>query len=272
MSTFAFLARGREAAAADVTANCSGSYLTVTVCVAGVCDSTSIYVGSCSWWGFVTAPTEDACTNVECVEGETCMALINPVDGQEIGFCTVDPCDNFFCDGVCRVSTETGSPICDAQVVVNPCFAQPSSICGQQSSCRRDDGVGTYCIVERPSCGRFCPEGTTCELQNAIPYCIPDRFVEPDWYARVKENNANAAISRVKRCYKRRGLPPVNGTRCAVRPKTCFFGNQECGGEIGGHPETKCTCSGRDGDQTWTCQEEFCPTVFVGEEQPNSDF
>lgn len=62
----------------------------------------------------------------------------------------------------------------------------------------------------------------------------------------------------LKRCRKR-SVPPSPGTGCAMRAKTCFFGNQECS-SVGPFPDTKCSCDGVKGVAgTWTCGTVSCP-------------
>lgn len=82
--------------------------------------------------------------------------------------------------------------------------------------------------------------------------------IRPDpWWDLVNDNFVG---TRLKRCFKRKGVPPVEGSRCARRPKTCFFGtHQECPARDGTRiPATRCFCDGERGDQTWKCGPMDC--------------
>lgn len=64
----------------------------------------------------------------------------------------------------------------------------------------------------------------------------------------------------LKRCFKKYVAPKTDQS-CGKKEKTCFFGSQkgECPTPL---PETKCTCDGAAGNQTWTCEDyPTCPTA-----------
>lgn len=63
----------------------------------------------------------------------------------------------------------------------------------------------------------------------------------------------------LKRCFKRTE-PPVDGSRCARLPKTCYFGDgtRECPG-VGPFPDVRCHCDGAAGSRRWNCAPAACP-------------
>lgn len=83
------------------------------------------------------------------------------------------------------------------------------------------------------------------------------QYVRPLWYDRLEEEDDSGLL---KRCFKRQGVPPQQGRRCARRPKLCYFGTQDCDG-VGAHPETRCFCDGHAGSRTWNCTIETCPVL-----------
>jgi hypothetical protein len=89
---------------------------------------------------------------------------------------------------------------------------------------------------------------------------FPFGYVEPAWFDFIEQGFSGVNL---KRCVKRnpngpKSLP-TTGEPCAATPKTCFFGLKKCSSTVPAYPEAKCFCDGRDGSQTWTCEQEFCP-------------
>jgi hypothetical protein len=88
------------------------------------------------------------------------------------------------------------------------------------------------------------------ELQN-----IPGgKKLESLWWSRIVSEFEGI---RLATCEKKTN-PPTSGSKCSKKPKTCFFGTQDCDG-YGAHPQTLCHCDGAVGSQTWNCTEEKCP-------------
>lgn len=82
---------------------------------------------------------------------------------------------------------------------------------------------------------------------------------DQSWYDQVEGRFAG---TNLKRCFKRHGVAPVDGSDCAETPKTCFFGTQDCDASVGGissAPTTHCFCDGADGNQKWICSDQACP-------------
>lgn len=75
---------------------------------------------------------------------------------------------------------------------------------------------------------------------------------EPPWFKRI---SATFDGVNLQKCSKK-PKAPQNNDPCSKKPKTCFFGNQDCPG-VGPHPETKCVCTSK----TWKCEAETCPVV-----------
>lgn len=86
------------------------------------------------------------------------------------------------------------------------------------------------------------------------------QYEEPLWWP-VIEATFDGEFN-LQRCRKRTAMnnnqkrmgPPSNGERCARRPKTCFFGLQNCSNGVS-YPETTCICNFR----TWQCDPVQCP-------------
>lgn len=72
----------------------------------------------------------------------------------------------------------------------------------------------------------------------------------PVWWDLVAPNFIG---NNLKRCYKRNDTPPEQGSRCALRPKTCYFQTQECPG-LGASPLIRCVCDAR----IWECLPVRC--------------
>lgn len=81
---------------------------------------------------------------------------------------------------------------------------------------------------------------------------------QPTWWPRISRDFVG---TRLRRCARRFDTPPVAGTRCARRPKTCFFGTQTCPNDVGAHPVDRCFCDGEEGAQVWTCGPAACPAT-----------
>lgn len=79
-------------------------------------------------------------------------------------------------------------------------------------------------------------------------------WVKPAWYDML--SSEFTGYPPLKRCFKRTE-PPVNGTTCGGKPKTCFFGDLQC--SEGPAPDTKCVCN----DRVWICEESLCPSCPV---------
>lgn len=91
------------------------------------------------------------------------------------------------------------------------------------------------------------------------------RELAASWWERLKESNSDMNL---KQCARRQGVP-LTGEKCAKKPKTCFFGTQDCP-SIGPHPTFKCTCDGKKPyNGKWTCIPESCPvdTTAPAEEE-----
>ena len=83
----------------------------------------------------------------------------------------------------------------------------------------------------------------------------------PSWLDYLVDNFADIdGEGPLKRCFKR-NAPPVNGSRCARNPKTCYFGDTRTCPDIGAFPDVRCRCDGEAGSQTWDCQPVACPVV-----------
>lgn len=92
---------------------------------------------------------------------------------------------------------------------------------------------------------------------GSLPTVSP-QYVEPAWWPTVE---AMFTGINLRRCIKRDGVtkplgPPPNGQRCARRSKTCFFGDQLCGGDLL-YPATECVCE----DRMWDCTPAICPAT-----------
>ena len=83
---------------------------------------------------------------------------------------------------------------------------------------------------------------------------------EPTWFKRI---SATFDGVNLQKCSKK-SKAPKNNANCSKKPKTCYFGNQDCLG-VGPHPETKCVCSAK----TWKCETETCPAFTQPDLPPN---
>lgn len=90
-------------------------------------------------------------------------------------------------------------------------------------------------------------------LMSAV---VDAQHAEPTWWPLIERTFDGVNLQR---CQKRNGItkplePPANGERCARKPKTCFFGGQECNNGVV-YPDTRCFCN----NQIWQCEPELCP-------------
>lgn len=96
-----------------------------------------------------------------------------------------------------------------------------------------------------------------CVLLTTQQVVVDAQWTPPAWWDLISDTFKG----NLKRCFKRQ-VPPVNGTRCARTPKTCFFGDKQCE-SVGHYPEVQCDCE----DRVWTCDDSKCPEP---PENPNS--
>lgn len=86
------------------------------------------------------------------------------------------------------------------------------------------------------------------------------QYEEPAWWPLI-ESTSN--VKDLHRCRKRT-QPPAHGEKCSRKPKTCFFGEQQCKDGTP-YPDTICVCRFK----TWECAEiVLCPTDDVAPTQP----
>lgn len=78
---------------------------------------------------------------------------------------------------------------------------------------------------------------------------------DPDWWHRVSDQFTGVNL---RRCQTRGGVAPVNGSGCSRKPKTCYFGTQQCA--VGASPITRCYCDGIQGKKSWNCGPVGCPS------------
>ena len=90
---------------------------------------------------------------------------------------------------------------------------------------------------------------------------------DPEWftYNLTEFTNVTNSTKNIKRCKKRKNIPPKAGTPCSRKPKVCYFGEQKCDGES--RPAVRFECrAGTDGRNVWFEVELTCnDSCFSGE-------
>lgn len=76
--------------------------------------------------------------------------------------------------------------------------------------------------------------------------------LDPVWWDMMKRQFSEKA--NLQKCYKRGGTPPVHGSTCSERKKSCLFGTQTCPGGLQ-LPELHCKCK----NGVWICEYQKCP-------------
>lgn len=210
--------------------------------------------------GTSCGPTEDVCEDFLCeVEGQICFPReVSCVAAPcpPIPTCIDNPCAVVRCEPgtACRVDGE-GNAVCFPVPLVTPVTKPPPLDPCALRLCPEDQPV---CQVDPETGDTRCVASDTTDNEALTPTTTRDATGELLWWKRLMENFAG---TRLKRCFKRNDTPPTEGVRCARRPKTCFFGTQDCPNGVGPHPVTRCFCSGRDGEQVWRCGEAACPDL-----------
>lgn len=72
----------------------------------------------------------------------------------------------------------------------------------------------------------------------------------PAWWDTIQATYEGDDLSS---CKQLDGVPPVSGSSCRGKARTCFFGDQQCDGEP--HPDETCTCE----NKVWSCSAVSCP-------------
>lgn len=261
-------------AAADL---CQGNPCKVNqVCSGGVCFDLIILPPDLLEFFEVS----DLCQGNPCNEGEycangQCLGTYTVIETELApGFINNDRCNGVACGAnqVCsneRCATVLERPV-DFDEVVN------ESINGGRCGGTSCSGENQVCFSDR--CLESLPlatvtldlvgnDDTNCEGDadcGVVQICLSGNCVDSGvavqgttvWYEAVKQNFVG---TRLKRCHKRGDTPPTEGTGCAARPKTCFFGYQGCGNSQ--YPDTRCFCDGKEGSQTWSCTPVSCPAT-----------
>lgn len=75
---------------------------------------------------------------------------------------------------------------------------------------------------------------------------------EQPWWSKVKD--VFSEQENLKRCFKRDDTPPIHGSICSDRPKSCLFGTQICPGDEQ-FPQLHCACKA----EKWFCEPYNCP-------------
>jgi hypothetical protein len=192
---------------------------------------------------------DDTCT-LPSVEGP-CMQLetkwfLNPETGE---------CETFTYGG-CGGNSNKFDTKEDCEARCKCCDPNTPKLCstGQAGCCHDgtwvcpDDTTGSY------TCGADVltkkPHGTVCGRNEQGEFEYDKRH----WFTSMERSFEG---THLKACVKRE-IPPVQGSACAVKPKTCYFGDQECPG-FGSHPTVRCDCSGGVSGGTWACIYVDCP-------------
>lgn len=81
-------------------------------------------------------------------------------------------------------------------------------------------------------------------------------IVKPLWWEPMR---AAYEGTDLRGCFQRQVKPPKTGMKCSAKVKTCFFGDQQCEGDVP-FPTSKCHCDGKKGTQKWVCEDTQCPT------------
>lgn len=195
-------------------------------------------------------PLAIACANVRCGEGSKCAETAT---GPQC--LAADSCEFTTCDVNQLCIDNQGSPKC----IDDPCMTFK---CKENFGCEVVDQDGTAACTPIYTTTQLKCENVRCpfaciDTQDG-PECVDDFLDKPPaWYHTLASKFMG---TNLKRC-SRRITPPKTGSRCAEIPKTCFFGSQDCGDEIGMHPDTRCYCNGQEGDQTWHCKPANCPEL-----------
>lgn len=183
-----------------------------------------------------------------CTHGDICFLDLLYVDfqGEEVVLPSLE-CDRPTISSIPGGPPTNCSPACD-----------PSDNCVRIQDTPDADVQYQCSTTNQIVCDARCAPNPCDTIDSGTTWvCLPPRLGpnEQIWWRRVRESFAG---NRLKMCMKRGDVPPQDGRRCAARPKTCFFGTQQC--PNGPRPSTRCFCDGKDATRTWSCAPQECPT------------
>lgn len=200
-----------------------------------------------------------SCNGVECKDGDVCIEQVVP--------CSTAPCPaNPTCmDNPCKLAKCSLGFFCDIDNAGGVKCAPDPNVCDKVECPLATD----ICTAVQKKCGesRWCPYEAICSAVDTCAHvkcrlgrtckdgsCIRANG-EPLWWNLIQQKFTGVGLQR---CKGFGNVPPANGTKCSKKPKTCFFGDQECQG-IGPFPRRRCKCRGG----TWKCDKDLvCPTTL----------
>ncbi len=133
------------------------------------------------------------------------------------------------------------------------CIPQAGTATTDTSSGCKNGGCVSSTSVDPCLAPGVCPTKTSCTVDKTKKkaVCVATASAAPIWWDLVTATYVNNDLAS---CEKRNNIAPADGARCD-KPKTCFFGNQECS-VVGPYPTARCRCvRGK-----WKCNRDVrCP-------------
>lgn len=171
-------------------------------------------------------------------------------------------------------------PVCDPPCLdVEACVTVSAGIDPPNQECQSSTVVSIPAdqTGEGDECDPPCSQTETCisifsnlepprqecqAIHTSDPTIVPtyqNGSYEAVWWDRVASSFEG---THLKRCWKRRDMPPSEGQVCSRASKTCYFLARDCGPDGGLSPGVRCLCSGEPGEETWHCSAIPCPVVL----------